>query len=234
MNWTTEQLEAHEQRQLARRLDAAAKYVDYPPKFTRKETPAGTEINMVIHTAKPKTAKTKTAKPARILIGTTFVGVDPALRAGGFWLCIICRVDNTATFKSCKHLGEFVRILQDATPAAVKVENSNLQKAIFDKKVKSDARQKGAVGIAISVGKNMGISQAAADIADQYSEIPTGISPKKKGAKVTSDTVFQGIVRANGLTLTGYKGAIKAAQDQRDALMLALIAEQQYKLFLKR
>ena len=223
MNWTTEQLEAHERRQLARRLDAAEKYVDYPPKFTRKETPAGTVITMVTKSAKPKTTK---AKPARILIGTNFIGVDPALRAGGFWLCIICRVDNTATFKSCKHLGEFVRILQDATPAAVTVENSNLQKAMFDKK--------GGVGVAISVGKNMGISQAAADIADQYSEIPTGISPKKKGAKVTSDTVFQGIVRANGLTLTGYKGAIKAAQDQRDALMLALIAEQQYKLFLKR
>ena len=226
MNWTTEQLEDHERRQLARRLDAAEKYVDYPPKFTRKETPGGTVIKMAIHTAKPKTTKAKTAKPARTLIGTTFVGVDPALRAGGFWLCIICRVDNTATFKSCKHLGEFVRILQDATPAAVKVENSNLQKAMFDKN--------GGVGVAISVGKNMGISQAAADIADQYSEIPSGISPKKKGAKVTSDTVFQGIVRANGLTLTGYKGAIKAAQDQRDAFMLALIAEQQYKLFLKR
>lgn len=57
MNWTIEQLECHERRQLARRLDAAEKYVDYPPKFIKKETPCGTVITMVIHTAKPKTAK---------------------------------------------------------------------------------------------------------------------------------------------------------------------------------
>ena len=89
------------------------------------------------------------------------------------------------------------------------------------------------VGGAIDVGKNMGVSQAATDIADQYSQIPSGISPQQKGAKVTNDVIFQGIVRSNGLKLTGYKGAIKAAQDQRDALMLALIAEQQYKIHLK-
>jgi len=158
-------------------------------------------------------------------IETTFIGVDPALRPGGFWACIICRKDNTATFKTCKHLGEFVRLLQDADPVAVIVENSNMQKAVFNKA--------SGVGGAISVGKNQGVSQAAADIADQYSRIPSGISPKQKGAKVTNETVFQGIVRSNNLRLTGYNGGIKAAQDQRDALMLALIAEQQYKLFKK-
>jgi len=168
----------------------------------------------------------KTKKPApRAYIGTTFIGVDPALRTGGFWLCVICRVDNTATFKSCKHLGEFVRILQDAQPAAVTVENSNLQKAIFDKR--------GGVGVAISVGKNMGVSQSAADIADQFSEIPTGISPKQKGAKITNEPLFQGIAKSNTLTLTNYKGGNGIGQDQRDAMMLALIAEQQYKLHLK-
>ena len=159
-------------------------------------------------------------------IETTFIGVDPALRAGGFWMCIICRVDNTATFKGCKHLGDFVRILQDANPAAVIVENSNLQKAMFDKR--------GGIGIAISVGKNMGVSQSAADIADQYSVIPTGISPQKKGAKITNEFIFQGIVRSNGLKLTNYKAGNGIGQDQRDAFHLALIAEQQYKLHLKK
>ena len=158
-------------------------------------------------------------------IKTTYIGVDPALRPGGFWACVICRVDNTATFRPCKHLGEFVRLLQDADPVAVIVENSNLQKAVFNKS--------SGVGGAISVGKNQGVSQAAADIADQYSRIPSGISPKQKGSKVTNEVVFQGIVRSNGLRLIGYKGAIKAGQDQRDALMLALIAEQQYKMHLK-
>lgn len=158
-------------------------------------------------------------------IRTTFIGADPALRAGGFWVCIICRVENTATFKSCKHLGDFVRILHDASPIAVKVENSNLQKAMFDKK--------GGIGIAISVGKNMGVSQSAADIADQYSAIPSGISPKNKGAKVISEPLFQGIAKANNLTLENYKAGNGIGQDQRDAMMLALIAEQEYKLLIK-
>lgn len=175
---------------------------------------------------KPKITKEKKQKPEREHIKTTFVGVDPALRKGGFWLCIICRVENTATFKSCAHLGEFVRILQDCEPAAVTVENSNLQKAVFD--------SKSGVGGAISVGKNMGVSQAAADIADQYSEIPSGISPKQKGAKVKNHPLFHSICKSNNLTLCGYKGDIEAAQDQRDCLMLALIAEQQYKLHLKK
>lgn len=212
MTWTPEQAQAAQAKlDLSRAKAVVVKSAIGPQKF------------LVV--PKPRKQKAKPTPAARAHIGTTFIGVDPALRAGGFWVCIICRVDNTATFKCCKHLGEFVRILQDCEPAAVIVENSNLQKAVFDKK--------SGMGGAISVGKNQGVSQAAADIADQYSEIPSGISPKQKGAKVTNDTVFQGIVRSNGLTLTGYKGAIQAAQDQRDCFMLGLIAEQQYKLYLK-
>lgn len=216
--WTSENFEAFERKTLERRLDLnAAKPISgqiYAEKC-RSNAPAKAP-------RKPKATK---QTPTRAHIGTTFIGVDPALRKGGFWVCIICRVDNTATFKSCKHLGEFVRILQDADPAAVIVENSNLQKAVFDKSA--------GVGGAISVGKNQGVSQAAADIANQYSEIPSGISPKQKGAKVTNDILFRGIAKSNNLTLCGYKGDIKAAQDQRDAMMLGLIAEQQFKLHLK-
>lgn len=228
--WTTENFEEAQRQMLSRRLNKSdpikplgktGTYTAIVEKieFQRTETP---EALAKIEKHVTKVVK---KKPARDFIGSTFIGVDPALRAGGFWLCIICRIDNTATFKSCKHLGEFVSILEDAQPAAVTVENSNLQKAVFDKKA--------GTGEAISVGKNQGVSQAAADIANDYSQIPSGISPKQKGAKVTNDVVFQGIVRSNGLTLTGYKGAIKAAQDQRDAFMLALICEQQYKLHLK-
>jgi hypothetical protein len=83
------------------------------------------------------------------------------------------------------------------------------------------------------VGKNMGVSQAATDIAQEYSEIPSGISPQNKGAKVTNEAVFQGIVRANTLTLTKYKAGNGIGQDQRDALALALRAEQAYKIHLK-
>lgn len=155
------------------------------------------------------------------MIETTFIGVDPALRKDGFWVCIICRVENTATFKSCEHLGHFVRLLVDLEPRGVIVENSNLQKKMFN--------EMAGMGGALDVGKNMGVSQAATDIAREFSQIEPGISPKQKGAKVTNEAVFRGILRANNLTPINYKGN-KTEQDKRDALMLALICEQQCKI----
>lgn len=160
-------------------------------------------------------------------IETTFIGVDPALRKGGFWVCIICRIEHTATFKTCRHLGEFVQLLIDANPAAVIVENSNLQKNVFARNAHA------GIGGALSVGKNMGVSQAAADIAQGFSCIPSGISPQQKGAKVVSEALFQSAVNAHGLTLVGYKKGTGIGQDQRDAFKLACIAEQQYRLYKK-
>jgi hypothetical protein len=154
-----------------------------------------------------------------------FIGVDPALRENGFWVCVIDRLLNTATLHPCKHLGEFVKLLNREMPIAVTVENSNLQKKHFDEKT--------GVGGALSVGKNQGVSQAATDIAQEYSVIPAGISPKAKGAKITNEAVFQGVVRSNLLTLVGYKPGKQPGQDQRDALKLALICEQSYKLYRK-
>lgn len=158
-------------------------------------------------------------------IKTSFLGVDPALRKNGFWVCLICRLENTATFKTFRHLGEYARFLNDTRPVAIIVENSNLQRPVFDKEA--------GVGGAISVGKNMGVSEEATKIAADFSKIPPGISPKDKGAKVKNEMIFQGIVKSNNLSLTGYKAGKTVAQDQRDAFMLALIAEQQYKLHQK-
>jgi len=152
------------------------------------------------------------------------MGVDPALRKGGFWVAIICRVDNTITFKCCDHLGVFVRLLIDLEPAAVFVENSNLQKSVFN--------QMSGKGGAIDVGKNMGISQAATDIAREFSQIEPGISPKQKGAKVTNDLIFRGILRSNNLIPINYKG-LKGEQDKRDAAKLAIMCEQSLKMKLK-
>lgn len=104
----------------------------------------------------------------------------------------------------------------EAAPTAIQVENSNLQKPVF---------KKGA-GVAeiLAVGKNMGISEEATKIAAAYSQIPPGISPKQKGAKITNPKIFEGIRIANNLTFVWYKGT----QDERDAMKLALIAEQKH------
>jgi len=179
---------------------------------------------------KPAAKKQVVAAPDYTGCPKIFMGVDPALRANGFWVCVIDRIFNTATFHPCKHLGEFVKLLNREMPIAVTVENSNLEKRIYKVKDK-DGNLKN--GNQISVGKNMGVSQAATDIAQEYSVIKSGISPTTKGAKITNEAVFQGVVRSNLLTLVGYKPGESPGQDQRDALKLALICEQSYKLYRK-
>lgn len=152
-----------------------------------------------------------------------FIGVDPSFRKGGFAVCIINRRDNTATMRTIKDLGEFLQILNQCQPTHVTVENSNLQNLTFD-------LTGGALVAARKsrdVGKNQAISQCATDIAQTFCTYRVDISPKQKGRKIENESLFQAILRANNLTTVGYKGN-KTEQDKRDALMLALIAEQQY------
>jgi len=85
------------------------------------------------------------------------------------------------------------------------------------------------VGGAYDDDKTRGVRQAATEIARKFSSIEPGISPKQKGAKVTNEALFQGILKANNLTPINYKGK-KGEQDKRDALMLALICEQQVRV----
>lgn len=155
----------------------------------------------------------------------TFIGVDPSFRKGGFAVCVIDRIANTATMYILNNLGELLAILQSNPPTHATVENSNLQNMTFD-------LTGGALVAARKsrdVGKNMAISQCAADIAQTFCQYDVSISPKQKGAKIENEAVFQGLVRANGLRLIGYKGN-KGEQDKRDAFKLALIAEQQFKI----
>ena len=225
--------------------DCSAKYIANMPenefkaninRLTKAKAHNSPIIDELINSATPESLKKVERSMKKMLktpqkrhggIETTFIGVDPALRKGGFWVCIICRIEHTATFKTCSHLGEFVQLLIDANPAAVIVENSNLQKNVFTRNAHS------GIGGALSVGKNMGVSQAAADIAQGFSCIPSGISPQQKGAKVVSEALFQSAVNAHGLTLVGYKKGTGMGQDQRDAFKLACIAEQQYRLHKK-
>lgn len=159
-----------------------------------------------------------------------FMGVDPALRENGFWVAVLDRNENTITFHPIKHLGKFVKLLNDVRPCAVYVENSNLEKRIYKVKDKHGNLKDGNQ---IAVGKNMGVSQSAADIADEYSAFPSGISPTQKGAKITNEPIFLGILKANGIQPVGYKAGTGAAQDQRDAAKLAIICEQQFTLKIR-
>ncbi len=154
-----------------------------------------------------------------------FIGADPSFRKGGFWVCVLDRDIGKAEFVEMKDLEEFRDLLIEHQPRHVIVENSNLQNHTFD-------LTGGALVAAKKsrdVGKNMAISQCAANIARKFTELKPDISPRQKGAKIENEKVFQGVVRSQGLTLINYKG-LKGEQDKRDSLVLGLIAEQQWKL----
>lgn len=174
--------------------------------------------------AKPPHTPTFPGRPG------VFMGVDPALRENGFWVAVLDRNENKITFHPIKHLGKFVKLLNDVRPCAVFVENSNLEKRIYKVKDKHGNLKDGNQ---IAVGKNMGVSQSAADIADEYSAFPSGISPTQKGAKITNEPIFLGILKSNGIQPVGYKAGTGAAQDQRDAAKLAIICEQQFNLKIR-
>lgn len=154
----------------------------------------------------------------------TYIGVDPAYREGGYWVCEIRGA--IVTFYKMKGFIEFVKYIDDLAmkkiDVSICIENSNETNHTFiSPKVRSlAAREK----ISRDVGKNQAISQMSVDYC-QYI-IGTGIysvSPAEKGIK-WSDIITKAEAKNNGLELFNYKG-LKSEQDKRDAFKLALRAK---------
>jgi len=178
---------------------------------------------------------------------TTFLGVDPAFREGGFWACILeTNTDmnpigsKTATMKQFKDAIDFDRwiyrriiyrdtahlIVHDMAPdwAFSCIENSNLQNASFD----TSGRNK----VIARKARNVGTNQAASELAYRSAvslygkDMVSQVSPQRKGRKITDDKIFRGIVKQDGFSLIGYTGN----QDQRDAYMIACIGMYESKI----
>jgi hypothetical protein len=158
---------------------------------------------------------------------STYIGVDPAYREGGFYVCEIRAA--VVIFYKMKGFIDFVKyvdgLAENTTEVTICIENSNETNHTFiSPKVRSaPAREK----ISRDVGKNQAISQMSVDYC-QYI-IGTGIhsvSPAAKGMK-WSDMITRAEAKNHGLDLFNYKGLV-SEQDKRDAFKLALMAKFEY------
>lgn len=157
----------------------------------------------------------------------TYIGVDPAYRDKGFWICEINGA--IACFYLIKDFIEFVKYIDDLVDnkfdVSICIENSNETNHTFiSPKVRSPAaREK----ISRDVGKNQAISQMSVD----YCQYMLGkgvfsVSPAEKGMK-WSDKITKAEAKNHGLELFNYKGLV-SEQDKRDAFKLALRAKYEY------
>lgn len=155
---------------------------------------------------------------------TYFIGVDPAYRDGGFYVCEIN--GSMACFYLMKGFIEFVKyidgLIELNVDAYICIENSNETNHTFiSPKVKSRA---GREKISRDVGKNQAVSQMSVD----YCNYALGhgvysVSPAEKGIK-WSDLITKAEAKNHDLELFNYKG-LKSEQDKRDAFKLALRAK---------
>lgn len=157
----------------------------------------------------------------------TYIGVDPAYREKGFWLCEIN--GGLACFYQIENFISFVKYIDDLVDnkfdVSICIENSNETNHTFiSPKVRSPAaREK----ISRDVGKNQAISQMSVD----YCQYMLGkgvfsVSPAEKGMK-WSDKITKAEAKNHGLELFNYKGLV-SEQDKRDAFKLALRAKYEY------
>ena len=154
----------------------------------------------------------------------TYIGVDPAYRDGGFWVCEIS--SEIVAFYKMKGFIEFVKyvdeLAENTIDVSICIENSNETNHTFiSPTVRSAAaREK----ISRDVGKNQAISQMSVDYC-QYM-LGSGVysvSPAEKGMK-WPDKITRAEAKNHGLELFNYKG-LKSEQDKRDAFKLALRAK---------
>ena len=156
-----------------------------------------------------------------------FVGVDPAYREGGFYICEI--IGNEVTFIKIKTFLDYIKYIDHLSDnkieAYICIENSNETNHTFiSPKIRSlAAREK----ISRDVGKNQAISQMAVDYANYrllygiYS-----VSPAEKGIKWDHITTLA-VAKSNCHELIKYKGN-QSEQDKRDAYKLANIAKSKF------
>lgn len=159
----------------------------------------------------------------------TFIGVDPAFRDNGFYLCTI--LDNMVEFSKMNTFIDFVSFIDKLDAAGMEsyicIENSNETNHTFiSKNIRSQlAREK----ISRDVGKNQAISQMSVDYCKyrlNNSKI-FSISPAEKGMKWNNAQFKDTIKKLNQDSVNYGKGN----QDKRDAYKLALLAR--YKRILE-
>jgi hypothetical protein len=162
-----------------------------------------------------------------------YIGVDPAFREGGFYVCVLA--ENIADFQKMKTFIDFVefidKIADNNLEAFICIENSNETNHTFiSPQIRSaPAREK----ISRDVGKNQAVSQMSVDYAKYRLSIGVySVSPAEKGTKWDNRTM-QFSLKESGYTVQNYKG-LNGEQDKRDAYKLALRARLEAISYQKR
>lgn len=151
------------------------------------------------------------------------VGIDPAFRKDGFWVCEIEANSLISFIKMNTFLDflDYVSKLQAKTP--VMVENSNLDNVTFLTHVNKNVAAK----MSRNVGTNQAVSQMTVDVCRHFNMDIYEIAPSKKGKKWTDDE-FRAVVKSEKHILPkDYKGN-KGEQDKRDAYKLALMIKSKW------
>ena len=153
-----------------------------------------------------------------------YIGIDPAFRKDGKGVCVI--EGYNVSFIKLASTVDFVKFLFSLEPDSdivFGIENSNLQKPLFDKE--------GNIGTVsakgMRVGKNKAISQLIADLIVGLGFQCVEYSPKQKGS-VISLNEFKLRLKANNqlfdIPATG------CSKDKRAAYMIAMLAKNNHRL----
>jgi hypothetical protein len=153
-----------------------------------------------------------------------YIGVDPAYRKNGFYICVI--VKEAVTFVKIINFIDYVKFIDSVSDsgieAVIAIENSNETNHTFIAQSirKPEAREK----ISRDVGKNQAISQMAVDYAlYKLKNNVYSLSPAEKGVKL-SNAYIEAMFKQYSQTVTNYKGK-EGEQDKRDAYKLAMQAK---------
>lgn len=159
----------------------------------------------------------------------TIIGVDPAFREGGFWLCIFEPTEKSIQFikiDDIYHYDFCLRTVKNGFyPIYVAIENSNLQSAMFVPKGKFESIEAYSKRCQ-DVGKNKAISQQVSNQSKYLfgEQFVKDYSPLKKGAKDDLAGFKRRLVKYN------IKFDSRTNQDQRDAFKLATLFYEEIKL----
>lgn len=149
----------------------------------------------------------------------TYIGIDPAFRSSGIGFAIIYpdRNAQTMNFKCFPDWYRWATEEDQNINCRFIVENSNEQNTSFNMKHSKAAVAK----ISRNVGMNQAVSQIMVDILTEVHGAANvwSISPKRKGAKIKSNSLITGFASAAKVLLLNQP----KNQDQRDALKCALI-----------
>jgi hypothetical protein len=165
---------------------------------------------------------------------TAFIGVDPAFRNNGFYVCSI--IEQKVEFIPIKTFIDFVSFVDALHESGVEIymciENSNETNYTFvsPKLKKASLREK----VSRDVGKNQAVSQMSVDYAKhriKYGYIYS-VSPAQKGMKWSDFETRNTMISLNHEVLN-YKG-INSEQDKRDAYKLALRAVYERNITLQK